>query len=82
MNERKPEEDLKDVKESFLMGSDKKKSVKEMLEGNELEKEKYPEADEDESEVERECFIVDENENGIEIKMRKNRWRGVKRKRE
>ncbi len=64
-NERKPEEDHKDVKESFLIGGDKKKRVKEMLQENELGKEKYPE--EDESEVKRECFIDDENKNRIEI---------------
>ncbi len=64
-NERKPEEDHKDVKESFLIGGDKKKRVKEMLQENELGKEKHPE--EDESEVKRECFIDDENKNRIEI---------------
>ncbi|XP_042590477.1 golgin subfamily A member 6-like protein 22 [Cyprinus carpio] len=59
-NERKPEEDHKDVKESFLMGGDKNKRVKEMLQGNELGEEKYPEE-------ERERFIDEENKNSIEI---------------
>ncbi|XP_058648415.1 uncharacterized protein hyls1 isoform X1 [Onychostoma macrolepis] len=61
-NERKPEEDHKDVKECFLMGGDEKKSLKEMLQENEFGKEKYPEEEE-----ERECFIDDENKNSIEI---------------
>ncbi len=65
VNAREPEEDHKDVKECFLMGGDKKKRVKELLQENELEKEKYPE--EGESEVERECFIDYENKNSIEI---------------
>ncbi|XP_073681668.1 uncharacterized protein hyls1 [Garra rufa] len=52
-NERKPEEDSKDVKESFLLESEKKKRVKKMLQINKLEKEKYPE-EYDESEEEEE----------------------------
>ncbi|XP_051768142.1 glutamic acid-rich protein-like isoform X2 [Ctenopharyngodon idella] len=70
---REPEGDSNDEKERFVMGDDKKERMKETLQGNELEKEKYvlaetnPEADEDGSEEERECFIEDEKEKNLKI---------------
>lgn len=71
--EREPERDSNDEKEIFVIGDDKKERMKKTLQGNELEKKKYvqaetnPKADEDGSEVERECFIEDEMEKGIEV---------------
>ncbi|RXN10742.1 hydrolethalus syndrome 1-like protein [Labeo rohita] len=61
-NERKPEEDSMDVKESII---DEKKM--EMLQGSELEKEKYLQAGEENHEVERKCFLDDENEKSTEV---------------
>ncbi|ROL44781.1 Hydrolethalus syndrome protein 1 [Anabarilius grahami] len=70
---KEPERNSNDEKERFVMGDDKKERMKETLQGNELEKEKYvlaetnPEADEDGNEEERECFIEDEKEKSIKI---------------
>ncbi|XP_077059096.1 uncharacterized protein hyls1 [Siphateles boraxobius] len=71
--ERKPERDSNDEMEIFVMGDDKKERMKETLQGNELEKKKYlqaetnPKADEEGSEVDRECFMVVEMEKGIQV---------------
>lgn len=71
--ERKLERDNNDEKEIFVMGDDTKDMMKETLQGNELEKKKYvqaetnPKADEEGSEVNRECFMEVEMEKGIEV---------------
>ncbi|XP_056108735.1 protein starmaker-like [Rhinichthys klamathensis goyatoka] len=71
--ERKPERDSNDEKKRFVMGDDKKERMKETLQGNELEKKKYvqaetnPKAGDEGSDFDRECFMEVEMEKGIEV---------------